>query len=58
MRMRGAKEILGLVLDDYGSPEEDDIFVWMMLRGAIAIVVILLSVRRFDVNGTEVLTIE
>lgn len=49
MRMRGAEEVLGLVLDDYGSPEEDDVFVWMMLRGVIAVAFILLSVRRFDV---------
>lgn len=49
MRMRGAKEVLGLVLDDYGSPEEDDIFVRMMLRGVIAVALILFSVRRFDV---------
>lgn len=49
MRLRGVKEVLGMCLDDYGSPEEDDIFVRMMWRGIIAVAVILFSVRRFDV---------
>lgn len=48
-RLRGAKEVLETCLDEYGSQEEDDIFVRMMWRGVIAVAVILFSVRRFDV---------
>ncbi|KUI61916.1 hypothetical protein VP1G_11367 [Cytospora mali] len=49
VRMRGAKEVLGLYLDDGGSREEDDIFVRMMLQGIVMVGIILFSIRRFDV---------
>lgn len=50
VKMRGAKEVLGLCLDGHGSQnEDDDIFVTMMLRGAIMAALVLYCVRRFDV---------